>query len=366
MKNDPKEVVISDLETKYQEIETERNDKQFYLAIAGYGSYILNNNLILTILKPLYSQAKKDIENYINFFQIFYEEWSRLAKDLIQKAAVIGIQDDLNHPNKSPINFLEQQLKDGIFYHDNYIPNYFTPYYLLINKFINVGKKDIISEHYKKIDGNYVLKIEEKKRIADEVWEKYKNLRINQTWWAHYQILRLTYGIYQNRKNDPYFDYDNVIDVIYKHEFEQVAYGQTRDFIYLKRHKYQIWIRRLHNFIISRLKNFEMNRRNLKLEEYKLIYYQDNGLASYRGEEYIFKGKSKALLSFLYKSKNTTFSLKNIIENCNPELSNPNRYFKTDKDTRDCINYTRNKLKVKTGEFFPIQKRGNCWIWIEK
>lgn len=102
------------------------------------------------------------------------------------------------------------------------------------------------------------------------------------------------------------------------------------------------------------------------LTSYKLIFHPDDGIAEYRGAAYQFKGKSRAFLTFLNNSKNTPFSLDDIKIKCNPLIANERHHFKGDKDTRDIVGYIKEKLKVNKGEFFPITKRNNNWVWIEK
>lgn len=102
------------------------------------------------------------------------------------------------------------------------------------------------------------------------------------------------------------------------------------------------------------------------LSSYKLIFNPYDGITHYRGADYQFTGKSKALLNFLSTSKNTTFPLEEIKTKCNPNIANTRSHFKGDKDMRDTVNYIRKQLKVKRSEFFPIRKQDNNWIWIEK
>lgn len=102
------------------------------------------------------------------------------------------------------------------------------------------------------------------------------------------------------------------------------------------------------------------------LKSYKLIFHPDDGIAEYRSSEYQFKGKARAFLTYLHNSKNTPFSLDDIKTKCNPLIANERHHFKGDKDTRDIVSYIREMLKVNKGEFFPIGKRNNNWIWVEK
>ncbi len=106
--------------------------------------------------------------------------------------------------------------------------------------------------------------------------------------------------------------------------------------------------------------------KNSFLHSYNLVFNTADGISHYRGANYQFTGKSKALLTFLSTSKNTTFPLEEIKTKCNPNIANKRSHFKGDKDMRDTVNYIRKQLKVNRGEFFPIQKQDNNWIWIEK
>lgn len=103
-----------------------------------------------------------------------------------------------------------------------------------------------------------------------------------------------------------------------------------------------------------------------ELLSFKLTFSPKDGIIHYRGADYQFRGKSKALMAFLVDNKNTPFPLEEIKVKCNPNISNERSYFKEDKDMRDIVNYIRKCLKVKKGEYFPIQKRNNNWIWEEK
>ncbi len=103
-----------------------------------------------------------------------------------------------------------------------------------------------------------------------------------------------------------------------------------------------------------------------KLGDSKLEFNPDDGVTIYRGAEYVFTGKGRALLTFLYNSKNTTFPLEDIKEKCNPSINNKHFYFKAQKDVWDTVEYIRKNLKVKRSEFFPIKKSDENWIWIEK
>lgn len=98
----------------------------------------------------------------------------------------------------------------------------------------------------------------------------------------------------------------------------------------------------------------------------RLTFYVEDGTTEYKTAVYLFKGKAKALLTFLNENKNTSFSVEGIKKNCNPNITKERYHFKADKDTGDTVRYIRQHLQVNKGEFFPIHKRENNWIWVEK
>lgn len=98
----------------------------------------------------------------------------------------------------------------------------------------------------------------------------------------------------------------------------------------------------------------------------KLIFYPDDGHGEYRGAVWPFKGKARALLTIFNENKNTSFPLENIQEHCNPLINNPKHYFRSPKDVNDTIREIRFRLNVDKGEFFPLKKIENYWIWLEK
>lgn len=98
----------------------------------------------------------------------------------------------------------------------------------------------------------------------------------------------------------------------------------------------------------------------------KLIFYPDDGHGEYRGSVWPFKGKARALLTIFNENKNTSFPLENIQKHCNPLINNPKHYFRSPKDINDTIREIRNRLNVNKGEYFPVHKQENSWIWLEK
>lgn len=98
----------------------------------------------------------------------------------------------------------------------------------------------------------------------------------------------------------------------------------------------------------------------------KLVYYPEDSMIEYKGELCNVSNKSKAILDFLFQSKNTPFDIDELKLKCNTNILNPDHFIKTHKDIRDSISYIKFKLKVKKNEYFPIVRRGNSWIWIEK
>lgn len=104
------------------------------------------------------------------------------------------------------------------------------------------------------------------------------------------------------------------------------------------------------------------------LSSAKLKFYPDDSTAEYRGTSFQFKTgtKSGELLRFFNGSKNTPLELRFIQARCNQRIKIARHHFKTEKDVNDTIRAIRQKLKVRTGEYFPLYKTGNSFILEER
>lgn len=112
----------------------------------------------------------------------------------------------------------------------------------------------------------------------------------------------------------------------------------------------------------------EKTHTSLKRGYSRLEFYRENGLAIYKSAEWNFKqqGKGWALLDMLNGNKNTPYTVDEIKEKCNPNISVKKHHFRKMKDIRDTVEHIKDKLKVNKNEYFPILKRENHWIWEEK
>lgn len=128
---------------------------------------------------------------------------------------------------------------------------------------------------------------------------------------------------------------------------------------------------RLYRYLFTDLYNNLNNRQELitksnkDILSYELKFFSDNGIATYRGEKAMFIGKAKALLTYLNNNRGTPFSLSDIQKGCNANLQDMKK-FKKEKDVYDTYRNIKEKLKVKKGEFFPIEKTPEHIIWIAK
>lgn len=111
---------------------------------------------------------------------------------------------------------------------------------------------------------------------------------------------------------------------------------------------------------------------NNKPNKNKLNFFPETGDVEFGNETATVANGNKdfALLSFLDDNKNTSFTVKDIQEFCNPSVNKVAHQFKGEKDIDDTIRQIRFKLKIKKGAYFPIMKKGEKdnkkWIWIEK
>ncbi len=98
-----------------------------------------------------------------------------------------------------------------------------------------------------------------------------------------------------------------------------------------------------------------------------LSFAQVDGIASFKTGWYTFKPGTKAhtILEFLQSNKGWPQGTNDIIEGCNKKIATGNYKFRAEKDIRDTLNNIRKNLKVNKGEFFPIIKQGDKWVWKE-
>jgi len=259
VKDIPVGVVISDLNSIYQEIESENDKGQFFIKIAHYGKYILENQSTIAMLNPLYKEAQEDAEPYLKSWKDFVKTWKEYANDIIKIAKKAGIKDDPNNPLSNEIGSIKAHLNNeepSVWETD--IQYYFIPYQTLIWKFGELNKYDLlIPKHLKPVSpDNKEVVIYPLYKEARDSWDKFKVVREAKVWWAHYQICRLAAGILDLAVSKEYFKRDNIIDTFYKFEFDEVARGNTnRSPIMLHEDKYKVWIKRLHNYLIPRLQN---------------------------------------------------------------------------------------------------------------
>lgn len=262
VKNDyediPVKIVISDLQSKYQEIEHETNKVQFFIKIAQYGQYILENKATIEILNPLYQESKNDCVAYKKAWKEFVNLWKSYATDILKIAEKAGIED--RDPLSNEISSIKSKLEtETIALWESDIDNFYTPYMKLIWKFKDEGKLDLlIPKHVEPQNKNIV--IHSQYRVATDEWDKFKYSREAKVWWAHYQICRAAAGVLGLAISKDYFQKNRVIDMFYKFEFDEVARGNiNRSPIVLHQEKFAVWIERLHKYLIPRLENYDKN-----------------------------------------------------------------------------------------------------------
>jgi len=249
------DIPLTDLENKFNEIESEQDLSKFYMKIADYGKYLLDHNEISSLIKPLYEQSKKDSVEFELLSKKFYKEWKILAKDLLEKAKKNGIVDNPKDPFSNEIGYIKTRLNEASPpIDDNYLGQYYLPYWTLAKKLIDRFGSEIIKNHLIYHDKDYEYKLFDIKSEAESSWIKFKNLREIQIWWAHFQIMRLTYGVFEPKEKDPYYDSHNIIESLYRYEFEQISHGKRDGLILLKQKNFLDWIKRLHNYLLPRLK----------------------------------------------------------------------------------------------------------------
>ncbi len=243
------ETLISDLETKYEEITEEQKEDQFFIKLADYGKYLIESDVLSSLLASLKDDSQKDLASYRDKRNEFYNKLVPLSKDLLGKAARAGLKDDPTSPFISQIAQLKARIQDlETSFFDEELDYFYTPYRELIERFVNEGKRNLIKKHL--IQDTNTPKLFKEYSAAHKEWEKFKKIRENTVWWAHYNITRIAAGVYEINK-EYYFPKDDAISDIYRSEINSIVEGRAT--VYLNRKKFETWLKRLHRYILSRM-----------------------------------------------------------------------------------------------------------------
>jgi hypothetical protein len=247
-------VVITELERRYRQILNEKAEKRLFLKIAEYGKYLVETGLHPEYFLPLFQQAKADAELYKKASMRFMKRWSKLANDLLNRAEQANVKDHPQNILQSPIPLLQTRLNNAeLSFYSEEIKSCYSPYVRLLEKCRAEKVFEIlIPNHIKKEDGTPVLA--DDYLSALHAWEKYKQHREISTWWAHYNIMRLTHGVYDLKDKRQYLKVDDAVDGLYAYEFKEVAKGNASGLIILKSWRFLEWIDTVHSFLIPRLK----------------------------------------------------------------------------------------------------------------
>jgi len=252
MSKNSQQVLISDLEYKYHDVLNEKSINKFYLKLSDYGKYLNENEVANPVLLGLYQDSQKQISDLKKHWSDFFNLWKKHAKSLIYKADEVGIKDE------GPLQDELERLRECVShpdpqFSDTELPKYWYPYREIIRRFVKANMIDRINIEHLDSEGN--LKLYPEYQKVEIAWNKYKQNREISIWWAHYQVSRLAAGVTgTEEEKGHYFKDDNDIDQLYKFEFDKISRGEAEMLIFLRKDKFEEWIRRLHKHLIPRLK----------------------------------------------------------------------------------------------------------------
>jgi len=254
--NIPIEVIISDLEYKYQEIKSEENNETFYLKIAGYGQCLYENAEIYHVTKSVFEKPNtKSIEKA---WHQFLAKWQPLATELAEKAEKAGIKDTRILQNL--IIEINDRLKSSrLTYSDEKPSYYYKPYIEVMQKVREKRKGKLISKKQIKVDHKNDLDLHRLYKRTRQKREEFKKAITFSVWLAHYQIMKLALGVYHKKGVSNYFNLNSkeIVKEIYQYQFVR---GNKLSDSMLKLNKYNEWIDTLHNYLTSRLKNSSISK----------------------------------------------------------------------------------------------------------
>lgn len=246
------EILIADLESKYNEIlETKAEDK-FYIKLANYGKLLIENELLSGLLSKLHQNAEEDLKKYKSEREKFLKKLKILAKDIRKKAKKANIKDHPENPLISQVQHLKEGLKDTEYSHFNNkgVDYFYGPYRELIERFVRKGKTDLIKEKHLEKDGKTPKLYSDYISVQSE-WKKLKKVTDSSVWWAHYNITRIAVGLLDLEDKEKYFPNDDNVSDIYKDDFDSLIKGGKVH--YLEKEKAETWLKRLHEHIKPKL-----------------------------------------------------------------------------------------------------------------
>ena len=251
--------LISDLDQKFIEIAAEDNHRDFLIKIIDYSRYLEGEPITAALLSDLVEASKNDIAEYLSEEASFLRKFKPLVRDLLNIANDLNVRDQTDHPlMENNIARLEEFMKERrVDYYFGDLEGIYHNYINLLQEIFKLpeGQERLAMKHIRK-DGHVI--IADEYGVVEKIWNLYKELRKSQTWWAHYEIQRLHYGVTRRKEDNPYFHNDEIVDQLYQYEFDRVATGGVAgsySVINLERKKFKVWIDRLHNYIMSRLRD---------------------------------------------------------------------------------------------------------------
>jgi len=252
-------VIVKDLEFKFEEIQSENDPTAFYIKVADYGKYLLDNEIVEPFLKSLQKESEADVGKYKTSCEKFITKWEELTSDLLKRASKEGVTDSDQNPLENQISELTAEMGEELNYDDDYVSRRYSTYIELLKRFV---EKDGIGRFIPK---HIVLNSDDEKSYVlftfyeqtQIEWRKFKEVRKIKTWWAHCQIMRLTHGVLDLEDKNHYFSNNRVMGLLYRHEFDLISKGYADSLVFLKKYKFLEWIKILHNYLIPRLSSTE-------------------------------------------------------------------------------------------------------------
>lgn len=348
-------------------------EKGFFQGIADYIKYLDDMTDIDSLVFSIVEEQNKAVSKIEKIEQQVNQEINETAKKLFKIIA----RNKIKTPELVYSIGQYQGYKDGSI--QSTAP-YITVVYEALDDIFDYlnsnGYGDLVKEYaIKNKDGNLIgHRISEAFDEYRSELKEFQQMIETSIWGAWSRLVRLYHAIHNFNSERARLKEDiwrgHGFYLLHEDWLEILKGDNSKQRIELKKDDYLVYFNRVHDHLIDRLtylsQGNEGKQLSKKANSFKLQYYPADGLAEYKDVQDDFKGKGRALLDFLNENKNTTFGLGDIQKNCNPNIHIEKYKFKKDKDIWDTVDYIRKKLKVKPGEYFPIQKRENNWIWIEK
>src|SRR5258708_30692237 len=242
-----KAIVLSDLNHLFTKFKDETDNTQFFMLVADYGKYILEEERIIPLVTILSTEARSQFKEYKELRQTFIDTLTPLTTDLFQKIDSYGFDDERTRSQRRRLKD-KLEIKELILC-ENDLLDFYLPYKQLLKLIgAKIKSKDSLAQHYSKKTGDLLLA-----PLYSQVGKAgsaYNTTRKSKTWWSFYHVFRLADEGLKFNKNSKYFNEINTNKKFYEYYFNWIKENKKTSPIIPTKKEYENFISYLHPYLV--------------------------------------------------------------------------------------------------------------------